>query len=326
MNCARGRVDHGRIVLVGPFMSIRERFHDSTTPTGIGLGLRAELLAGVLAGEATGKVAFFEISPENYTRRGGRIVHEFEAVAEREPIITHGLMMSIGALDPFDEAYFADLRSFLARHGRSWHSDHLCFSTQSGAVLHDLLPLPLDEATALRVAGRIREAQDRLERPLAIENISYYLPMGEPRMSEAEFVSLVCAEADCGLLLDVNNIYVNSKNFGFDVREMLAGYPIDRVVQLHVAGHTRWDRFAMYLDDHGAPAEPTVHELMQWVVERTGPVPVLLERDKKIPPLAELLDEVAHLQASYDAALARRPGQDQPAAPRIPSQEAAHVR
>ena len=285
--------------------SIRERLHDRNTPTGVGLGLRGEFLPAVHAGEAAGRVAFFEVSPENYMRRGGRIVRQFEELAEREPIITHGLMMSLGALDPLDDDYFAALRGFLARHGRSWHSDHLCFSTQAGALLHDLLPLPLDEQTASRVAGRIREAQDRLERPLAIENISYYLPMGEPRMSEAEFVRRVCSEADCALLLDVNNIYVNSKNFGFDVREMVAAYPLDRVVQLHVAGHTRWDRFEMFLDDHGAAAEPTVHELMQWVVERTGPLPVLLERDKKIPPLAELLDEVAALQASYDEALAR---------------------
>jgi uncharacterized protein len=286
--------------------SIRERLHDSTTPTGVGLGLRAELMAAIHAGEAAGKVAFFEVSPENYIRRGGRLRNWFEAIAEREPIITHGLMMSLGATDPLDADYFADLREFLARHGRSWHSDHLCFSSHDGAILHDLLPLPLDEASARRVAGRIREAQDRLERPLAIENISYYLPVGEPQLSEAEFVSLVCEEADCGLLLDVNNIYVNSKNFGFDVHEMLAGYPLERVVQMHVAGHTRWERFDMVLDDHGAAAEPTVHALMQRVVEQVGPIPVLLERDKQIPPLAELLDEVAALQASYDQALARR--------------------
>ncbi len=295
--------------------SIRERLHDPRTPTGVGLGLRAEFLAAVHAGEAAGKVAFLEVSPENYMHRGGGLVRKFEEIAEREPIITHGLMMSLGALDPLDDDYFAELRSFLSRHGGAWHSDHLCFSTQDGALLHDLLPVPLDEAAARRVAARIREAQDRLERPLAIENISYYLPMGEPQMSEAEFVSLVCAEADCGLLLDVNNVYVNSKNFGFDVHAMLASYPLDRVVQLHVAGHTRWDRFDMFLDDHGSSAEPTVHELMQWVVERTGPIPVLLERDKQIPPLSELLAEVAALQASYDEALARR----------APAQKAAHV-
>ena len=141
---------------------------------------------------------------------------------------------------------------------------------------------------------------------MIIENISYYLPMGEARMTEAEFVRTVCEEADCGLLLDVNNIYVNSKNFGFDVFEMLAAYPMDRVVQLHVAGHSHWERFDFFLDDHGSTPEPTVHEMMGWVVERTGPVPVLLERDKKIPPLAELLGDVAALQVTYDRALARR--------------------
>jgi uncharacterized protein len=287
----------------------RDRLHDLRTPTGVGLGLRGEFLSAVHAGAADGRVAFLEVSPENYMHRGGPVVRKFEEIAARVPIISHGLMMSIGALDPFDDDYFTQLRGFLDRHGSvlpKWHSDHLCFSTEQGAVLHDLLPLPSDERTALRVAERIREAQDRLERPMAIENISYYLPVGEPRLREAEFVRLVCEAADCALLLDVNNIYVNSKNFGFDVGEMLADYPLDRVVQLHVAGHTRWDRFEMFLDDHGATTEPTVHELMQWVVERIGPVPVLLERDSDIPSLADLLDEVASLQASYDVALERR--------------------
>jgi uncharacterized protein (UPF0276 family) len=294
-------------------MSIRDRLHDHRTPTGVGLGLRAEFLAPAHAGVADGRVAFFEISPENYMHRGGPVVRKFEDIAARVPIISHGLMMSLGALDPLDDDYFTQLRLFLDRHRDilpAWHSDHLCFSTEQGAVLHDLLPLPADERTAARVAGRIREAQDRLERTLAIENISYYLPIGEPRLVEADFVRLVCEEADCGLLLDVNNIYVNSKNFGFDVHEMLARYPLERVVQLHVAGHTRWDRFEMFLDDHGATVEPTVHELMGWVVERIGPVPVLLERDSDIPPLELLLDEVASLQASYDAALQRRSAQE----------------
>jgi uncharacterized protein (UPF0276 family) len=300
--------------------SIRDRLHDLRTPTGVGLGLRGEFLTAANAGAADGRVAFFEISPENYMHRGGPVVRKFEEIAARVPIISHGLMMSLGGLDPFDDGYFTALREFLVRHAETlpkWHSDHLCFSTEQGAVLHDLLPLPADEATALRVAGRIREAQDRLERPLAIENISYYLPIGQPRLSEAQFVRLVCEEADCGLLLDVNNVCVNSKNFGFDVREMLAGYPLERVVQLHVAGHTRWDRFEMFLDDHGATVEPTVHELMQWVVERIGPVPVLLERDTDIPPLGELLEEVAALQASYDIALERHAARA--------AQELAHV-
>lgn len=285
---------------------MRERLHDPSTPTGVGLGLRAEFIAGVHQGLADDRVAFFEVSPENYMKRGGRSVRLFEEIAARSRLITHGLMMSLGSLEPFDDGYFKLLREFLARHGGNWHSDHLCFSTEQGAVLHDLLPLPLDEPTAHRVAARIREAQDRLERPMVIENISYYVPMGQPQMSEAAFMSLVCEVADCGLLFDVNNVYVNSKNFGFDVHQMVADYPLERVVQMHVAGHTHQDHFDMYLDDHGSTAEPTVHQLMAWVVERTGPVPVLLERDKHIPPLEELLTEVAALQASYDAALQRR--------------------
>ena len=284
---------------------IRERLHDDATPTGVGLGLRAEFLAEAAAGEAEGRVAFFEVCPENYMHRGGANPRQFEAVAERAPIITHGVMMSLGGRDPLDAEYLRTLAAFLDRHGGGWHSDHLCFSTHDGAMLHDLLPLTPSRANAERVAARVRQASERLGRAMAIENISYYLPMGTGELDEAAFVTEVCERADCALLLDVNNIYVNAKNFGFDPREMLARYPLERVVQLHVAGHTRAEQFAMFLDDHGSSAEPTVHELMQWVVERVGPLPVLLERDKHIPPLAELLDEVAELQRSYDAALAR---------------------
>jgi uncharacterized protein (UPF0276 family) len=288
--------------------SMRDRLHDRATPTGVGLGLRGALMDSIHAGEADGKLAFLEVCPENYMHRGGKPPRQFEAIAERIPIITHGLMLSLGSADPLDRDYLSALRQFVARHGTAWHSDHLCFSGHGGALLHDLLPLPMTRRSVTHVVERIARAQDAIGKPLAIENISYYLPMpieaGE-LTNEAEFISEVCERADCGLLLDVNNIHVNAKNFGFDAFELLRGYPIDRVIQMHVAGHTRWDRFEMWLDDHGATAEPTVHAMMQWVVERTGPLPILLERDKAIPSLAELLDEVAALQASYDVALAR---------------------
>ena len=291
--------------------NIREQLHDRATPTGVGLGLRGVLIDAIEAGEAEGKLAFLEVCPENYMQRGGKSPRQFEAIAERIPIITHGLMLSLGSADPLDQAYMAELRSFVARHGTAWHSDHLCFSGHGGALLHDLLPLAMTRQTVTHVVERIARAQDAIGKPLAIENISYYLPMpsepSEPNelANEAEFVSEVCERADCGLLLDVNNIHVNAKNFGFDALELLRGYPLERVVQMHVAGHTRWERFGFWLDDHGAPAEPTVHAMLQWVVERTGPLPILLERDRAIPALAELLDEVALLQASYDAALER---------------------
>jgi uncharacterized protein (UPF0276 family) len=290
--------------------TMRDRLHDRATPTGVGLGLRGVLIDSIHAGRAEGKLAFLEVCPENYMHRGGKLPRQFEAIAERIPIITHGLMLSLGAADPFDDDYLRELAAFVARHGTAWHSDHLCFSGHAGALLHDLLPLPMTTRTVAHVAERIARAQDAIGKPLAIENISYYLPMpgetGERELAnEAEFVAEVCERADCGLLLDVNNIYVNSKNFGFDPFELLRGYPLERVIQMHVAGHTRWERFDMWLDDHGATAEPIVHAMMQWVVERTGPLPILLERDKAIPSLDELLDEVAALQASYDAALAR---------------------
>jgi hypothetical protein len=300
--------------------SIRDRLHDQRTPTGVGLGLRAALAERLVAGDADGKLAFLEVCPENYMHRGGRNPRRFAELAERFPIITHGLMMSLGSHDAFDAQYITELREFVGRHGTGWHSDHLCFSGQGGALLHDLLPLPMNTRTAIRVAERIREAQDRIGKPLAIENISFYAQVGSDAEDEAGFVTEVCERADCGLLLDVNNVYVNSKNQGFDAWSMIAGYPLERVVQLHVAGHTRWDRFDMWIDDHGATTEPTVHELMQWVLEQTGALPVLLERDKDIPSLAVLLDEVAALQRSYDVALARR----QASASASP-QEAAHV-
>jgi uncharacterized protein (UPF0276 family) len=274
-------------------------------PTGVGLGLRAKFLRAASEGEAEGRVRFFELSPENYIHRGGRNPRMLERVAERHPLITHGLMLSLGSTDPFDEDYMRRLAEFLRRYGNAWHSDHLCFSGLGGSLLHDLLPVPLTKPTARRMADRVRQAQDRLKIPMAVENISYYLHMGEPELSEAEFAREVVEHADCGLLLDVNNIFVNSRNFGFDPWEMLEAYPIERVVQMHVAGHTAWEQYDMYVDTHGATVLPEVHRMMQWVIERRGPLPVLLERDTEIPPLAELLDEVAALQESYDQALAR---------------------
>lgn len=273
-------------------------------PTGVGLGLRNQFSAAIARGDADGKVAFIEVAPENYLERGGRGLALFEQTAERHPVISHGLMLSLGGTDPLREDFLAALGPFVKRHS-PWHSDHLCFSSDRGGILHDLLPLPRTGDTVKRIASRIRQAQDTLDHPMAVENISYYLEMGVAELDEPDFIRAVVEEADCGLLLDVNNILVNAKNFGFEAMDWLERIPLERVVQLHVAGHESWDDLEMYVDTHGETAEPAVHEMMQWVIERTGPLPVLLERDKNIPPLAELLREVADLQASYDEALAR---------------------
>jgi hypothetical protein len=279
-------------------------------PTGVGLGLRIGFLAAVDAGEAAGRVPFFEVSPENYMRRGGGPPARLRRVHERFPLLCHGLSMSLGGTEPFDDAFFAELRRFLdGVHGPGggWYSDHLCFCGTDGRALHDLLPVPFTTASARNVAARVREAADRLGRPMAVENISYYAPLGASAMDEAEFVVEVLERADCPLMLDVNNVFVNARNLGFDPLDWLRKIPLERVVQMHVAGHELWDAAGtVIVDTHGAPVRAEVDELLAWVVERTGPVPVVLERDNNIPPLPELLAERDRLADVYAAALARR--------------------
>lgn len=274
------------------------------TPTGIGLGLRAAFIERVERGDADGRVAFLEISPENYMHRGGKAPRRLAKIAERFDIITHGLMMSLGGSDPFDDEYFAQLRGFLDRHAAPWHSDHLCWSGLDGALLHDLLPVPFTSRAAKRVAERVIEARDRLGRPMAVENISWYLHAGAPQKDEPEFVTEVLERADCMLMLDVNNVFVNASNHGFDPFEWLKKIPLERVIQLHIAGHELWDD-TLIVDTHGAEAKTEVQDMLAWVIERVGPKPVVLERDSNIPPLSELLDEVAAIDRVYQAAVSR---------------------
>lgn len=281
---------------------------------GVGLGLRWELM-DELAESWSADIAFFEISPENYMRRGGAIPAALDRVRARYPILTHGLTMSLGGVDPLNRAYLRELRDFVAYVGSPWHSDHLCFGTVDGRVMHDLLPLPFTEETAARVADRVKEAEDALGVPMAVENISFYARLDSGEMSEPEFVARVCELADCKLMLDVNNAYVNAQNFGFDVDAWMRVAPLERVVQIHVAGHERFEDFvpsvpSIILDTHGAPVCDPVHALLERVLPRTGPVPVLLERDTKIPPLAELLAEVRALRAIWDRVF---PAEQEPA-------------
>ncbi len=222
---------------------------------------------------------------------------------ERYRLVTHGLTMSLGALDPPPDDYLAELKREIERMGSPWHSDHLCLSTAGPRVLHDLLPLQLRREAALRAADRIRAAEDRLGVPMAFENISWYGHLGRRELEEAEFLCLVQEKSQAGLLLDVNNVYVNSQNHGFDPYAFIASLPLGRVTQLHVAGHTR-QKSGMLLDTHGAPVIDAVRDLLRFTLERTGPCPVLLERDNEVPPLSELMEEVASLKALYEAAMA----------------------
>lgn len=281
---------------------------------GVGLGLRWELLDELVertAGAHRVPVAFLEVSPENYMRRGGMYPSALAWLAERYPVVTHGLTLSLGGSDPLDETYLRDLRDTLRALGTPWHSDHLCVGAVAGRVLHDLLPVSFKRDAVQRIASRIQHAQDAIGVPLAIENVSYYWHPGRAELGEAEFLASVCDAADCGLMLDVNNAYVNCQNFGLDPEAWLRAAPLERVVQIHVAGH-EWfgvdeqglgeptaprSPGAMIIDTHGAPVPDPVLTLLEAAIERTGPVPIVLERDQNLPPLDTLLEEVARIGA-----------------------------
>lgn len=272
---------------------------------GIGLGLRWEFLETVLERDRL-EVDFFEVSPENYMRRGGYYPAMLERVAERYPILTHGLTMSLGATEPPDPEYLAELRCEVVRLKSPWHSDHLCFSTAGPRCLHELLPLKHSSENVERVVERVLSVQDTLGVPMAIENISYYAHPGRPEMPEPEFIGRILEKSRVGLLLDVNNVYVNAQNHGVDSQRFIEQLPLSSVVQIHVAGHTKVDD--LIIDTHGAPVIDPVYELLAFTLERTGPVPVLLERDHHIPDLDELLAEIRKLRSIYErCAVSRRP-------------------
>lgn len=285
--------------------STAERAASRLGPTGVGLGLRWEFLEEVLQGPPI-DVAFFEVSPENYMRRGGYYPAALEALKERYAFVTHGLTLSLGAVDPPSPSYLSELDAEITRLGSPWHSDHLCFSSAGPLMLHELLPLKHSRESVTRVADRLRAVQDRLGVPMAVENISYYAHPGAPEMPETEFIRQVIEQSGCGLLLDVNNVYVNAKNHGFDARAFILDLPLERVVQVHVAGHTpsKWDP-ELVIDTHGAPVCDPVLDLLELAISHTGPVAVLLERDNDIPDLPELLAELGRLRTCYAAGLAR---------------------
>ena len=261
---------------------------------GVGLGLRWDFIEEVVDGPDLA-VDFFEVSPENYMRRGGYYPAQLERLKERYPLITHGLSLSIGAVDDPDAHYLRELRGEIERTGSPFHSDHLCFSSAGSRMLHELLPLKQSRDNVARVADRARRVQDVLGVPFALENITYYLQLGKPELSELDFLQGVLERSGAGLLLDVNNVYVNSLNHGFDPQRFIAELDLSRVVEIHVAGHTR-KASGLVLDTHGESVADPVFQLLAFTLERTGPCKVLLERDNNLPELAELLTEVCEAQ------------------------------
>jgi len=258
--------------------------------TGFGLGLRKEHYADFLAAQQP--VDFVEIISENFMASGGQPLRTLDAVRERHAIAMHGVSMSLGTSGGLDPDYLTALKALADRVDPLWVSDHLCWTQVGGFATHDLLPLPYtDEALSVCIAN-IAQAQDVLERPILVENPSSYITFTQSTMSEWQFLASLAQETGCYLLLDVNNIYVSSINHGFDPNLFLAGIPTDRVRQIHLAGHSQGPE-GMLIDTHDAPVCDAVWQVYQAAVARFGPCATMIERDDAIPPLSELLDELA---------------------------------
>lgn len=263
---------------------------------GAGLGLRRALM-GPLAGQPAPQIGFMEVAPENWLGVGGRLGKQFRALTEHHPFICHGLSLSIGSPAPLDLDFINRLKPFFQTHGIHYYSEHLSYCSDSGHM-YDLMPIPFTEEAVHYVAARIRQVQEILGQRIAMENISYYAPIAQ-ELSESEFINAVLQEADCDLLLDVNNIFVNSINHGYDANAFLKSMPAERISYLHIAGHYD-ETDDLKIDTHGAAIIPSVWELLESTYAHFGVHPTLLERDFNIPPLPELLAEVdTILQLQY---------------------------
>ncbi|MBV4540211.1 HvfB family MNIO-type RiPP peptide maturase [Pseudomonas vlassakiae] len=265
----------------------------NTMPMYAGLGLRRSLMTQMLALDA-GAVDFLECAPENWIGVGGALGQGLAQLAERFPLACHGLSLSLGGSLPLDRELLAQVGQFLDRYQVRHYSEHLSYCTDDG-YLYDLLPLPFTEAAVRQVSARIRQVQDTLQRRIAVENISYYAAPYQA-MSELEFIEAVLDEADCDLLLDVNNVYVNACNHGYDAQAFLQGLPLPRVKAMHLAGHHDQPG-DIKVDTHGAAVRPQVWTLFASACERFGIQPTVLERDFNYPPMAELLAEVARIRS-----------------------------
>jgi len=249
-------------------------------------------MLGPLRSHGTGPVGFMEIAPENWMNVGGRYGAAFREFAGHLPFVCHGLSLSLGGPSPLDETFLHRLKQFLDQHAIRCYSEHLSYCTDDGH-LYDLMPIPFTPEAVVHVAGRITRVQDILERRIAIENVSYYAAPGA-ELSELEFITAVLDEADCDLLLDVNNIYVNSINHGYDALDFLRGLPGHRVAYGHIAGHHK-EADDLLVDTHGAGVVPGVWEILEQAYRAFGVFPTLLERDFNLPPIGELMAEVEYI-------------------------------
>jgi hypothetical protein len=259
---------------------------------GAGLGLRREHFNELLT-HTPDAINFFEIAPENWMGLGGKRGRSLRQLTEQHPFVCHGLTLSLGGFKPLDELFLHNVKTFLHQHQIALYTEHLSYCGDH-AHLYDLLPIPFTEAAVKHVAARIRRTQDILERRIAVENASYYLAAPVADMDELSFILAVLAEADCDLHLDVNNVYVNSVNHGFDPAHFIQQLPAERVVYIHTAGHYQ-EAPDLIIDTHGADVIEPVWDLLVTAYQHCGVVPTLLERDLNIPPLAALLPEVQRI-------------------------------
>ncbi len=269
---------------------------------GAGLGLRRKLLDPLMA-DPPDDVDFMEVAPENWIHVGGNLGKKLRFFTERYPFLIHGLSLSIGAPSPLDEQLVRDIRDFMAEHDIRLYSEHLSYCGDDGQ-LYDLMPIPFTEEAVRYVAERVRRVQDILGQRMALENVSYYTPI-DTSMSEREFLLAVLQEADCDLMLDINNIVVNSINHRYDASEFLRAMPAARIRYFHLAGHHVEDE-DLRIDTHGSPVDAQAWALLEEAYGLFGPVPTLLERDFNFPPMRVLLDEVRRIKALQQACDARR--------------------
>lgn len=255
---------------------------------GAGLGLRRSFLTEIVANPPT-NVDFYEVAPENWMTIGGRYGKQFRAMTEQFDFVCHGLSLSIGSTDPLDEQFVRDLKLFMREHGMKFYSEHLSYCSKEGH-LYDLMPIPFTGDAVRHVAKRIRRVQDILEHKIAIENVSYYATPSQ-EMTEIEFFNAVVEEADCDVLIDINNIYVNSVNHRYDAEAFLKAMPAHRIAYAHIAGHYV-EAEDFLVDTHGADIIDPVWNLLAKAYQLYGVFPTLLERDFNLPALSELIKEV----------------------------------
>ncbi|MDP5146713.1 DUF692 domain-containing protein [Shewanella sp. ULN5] len=271
-------------------MSIKEK---TPSPAMVGLGLRREMLTEFCQ-LTPPEIEFFEVAPENWMTLGGKYGRQFKQLTEQHPFFCHGLSLSIGSSAPLDTDFVHNIKQFLDLHQIEVYSEHLSYCSGTGHM-YDLMPIPFTDEAVIHTAKRIKQVEDILERPFILENVSFYAAPGA-QMTEQAFVNAVLTEADCKLLLDVNNIYVNSINHQYDAQQFLASMPTERIAYLHIAGHYQED-IDLMVDTHGADIIDPVWSLLQSCYEIHGVRPTLLERDFNIPPTEILLGEINQIHA-----------------------------